>query len=64
MQLLPLFIVSVALELLTRMLGGGNFPGWELAFSPLLTAALWPLATALLLAPQRRAHDPDENRPL
>ena len=27
-------------------------------------AALWPLANLLLLAPQRRAPDPDLNRPL
>ncbi|MCX8520102.1 MAG: rod shape-determining protein MreD, partial [Rhodoferax sp.] len=27
-------------------------------------ALLWPLASVLLLAPQRRAPDPDENRPL
>jgi rod shape-determining protein MreD len=32
--------------------------------APLLEALLWPLATALLLAPQRRAPDPDQNRPL
>ena len=27
-------------------------------------ALLWPVATMLLLAPQRRAPDPDQNRPL
>ena len=26
--------------------------------------ALWPLVTIALLAPQRRAPDPDQNRPL
>jgi len=25
---------------------------------------LWPLASVLLLAPQRRAPNPDDNRPL
>jgi rod shape-determining protein MreD len=25
---------------------------------------LWPVASIVLLAPQRRAPDPDENRPL
>ena len=30
----------------------------------LIEALLWPVATWLLLAPQRRAPDPDENRPL
>jgi rod shape-determining protein MreD len=27
-------------------------------------ALLWPLVSVVLLAPQRRAPDPDENRPL
>ena len=31
---------------------------------PVLEALLWPLVTLLLLAPQRRAPDPDQNRPL
>ena len=35
-----------------------------IALGPLFETLLWPLATVLLLAPQRRAHDPDENRPL
>ena len=38
----------------------GEILDWMLA--PLLL--LWPLATWLLLAPQRRAPDPDKNRPL
>ena len=32
--------------------------------APLIEAALWPLVTLLLLAPQLRAPDPDQNRPL
>lgn len=63
-QVLPLFVVAHALELLLRLSGGGAFPGWLLLLSPVLEAALWPLASVLLLAPQRRAPDPDENRPL
>jgi rod shape-determining protein MreD len=46
------------------MLAGGAFPGFWLLLAPLLEAALWPLANMLLLAPQRRAPDPDANRPL
>jgi rod shape-determining protein MreD len=46
------------------MLVGGAFPGWSLLLSPLLEAALWPVANIVLLAPQRRAPDPDANRPL
>ena len=63
-QVLPLFVVAHAVELIIRMLGGGIFPGWILLMAPLLEALLWPLASVLLLVPQRRAPDPDENRPL
>jgi rod shape-determining protein MreD len=47
-----------------RLAGGGMAPGWSMLLAPLLEAALWPVAAWLLLAPQRRAPDPDENRPL
>lgn len=63
-QVLPLFVAAHALELLLRMAGGGAFPGWSLLLAPVLEAALWPVASVVLLAPQRRAPDPDENRPL
>lgn len=63
-QVLPLFVVAHALELLLRLLGGGTFPGWWVLLAPVLEAALWPVASIVLLAPQRRAPDPDANRPL
>jgi rod shape-determining protein MreD len=47
-----------------RLIAGDQFPGWNLFLAPLIEAALWPLASLLLLAPQRRAPDPDQNRPL
>lgn len=63
-QLLPLLMVSHLLQLLVRMVAGSSFPGWSLFLSPVLEAVLWPLVSMLLLAPQRRAPDPDDNRPL
>jgi rod shape-determining protein MreD len=63
-QVLPLFFAAHAVELVVRLIGGGIFPGWGLVLAPFLEAALWPLASILLLAPQRRAPDPDANRPL
>ena len=63
-QVLPLFLAAHLVSLIVRMLAGGMFPGWELLFAPLLEALLWPVITALLLAPQRRPPDPDQNRPL
>ena len=63
-QILPLFVGAQAVSLLVRTLAGGMLPGWELVLAPLIQALLWPIATWLLLAPQRRAPDPDKNRPL
>ena len=64
LQILPLFVGAHAVSLAVRMLAGGMFPGWDLAFAPLLEALMWPIVTGLLLAPQRRAPDRDQNRPL
>jgi rod shape-determining protein MreD len=64
LQVLPLFAVSHLIELAIRMIGGGIFPGWSLLISPVIEAALWPLVSLLLLAPQRRTPEPDANRPL
>ena len=63
-QILPLFFAAHAVALIVRMLAGGMFPGWNLVFAPVFEAFLWPIATWLLLAPQRRPPDPDQNRPL
>ena len=63
-QILPLFFAAEGVSLVVRMLLGGMFPGWQLILAPIFQALLWPLASWLLLAPQRRAPDPDENRPL
>lgn len=64
LQVLPLFVATHAVSLLVRMAAGDLFPGWSVFIAPLIEAALWPFVTLLLLAPQRRAPDPDENRPL
>jgi rod shape-determining protein MreD len=64
MQVLPLFAVAHALELLVRMMSGALFPGWMILLAPLFEALLWPVVSVLLLAPQRRAPNPDANRPL
>lgn len=64
LQVLPLFALSHLIEFGIRMIGGGVFPGWPMLLAPLIETALWPLATVLLLAPQRRAPEPDANRPL
>lgn len=64
LQILPVFIVAHAVSLVVRLLSSGSFPGWTMLLAPLFEALLWPLVSWLLLAPQRRAPDRDENRPL
>ncbi|MEN9630397.1 MAG: hypothetical protein RJA10_3625 [Pseudomonadota bacterium] len=63
-QILPVFFAAHAVSMIVRLVAGGMFPGWSILLSPVFEALLWPVATVLLLAPQRRAPDPDENRPL
>jgi rod shape-determining protein MreD len=63
-QVLPLFASTHAIELAIRLLAGGAYPGPMLLLAPVLEAILWPVVSVLLLMPQRRAPDPDENRPL
>ena len=63
-QILPLFVAAHGVELVLRMLAGGAFPGLWMLMAPLLESALWPVASVMLLAPQRRAPNPDANRPL
>ena len=64
LQVAPIFVLAAASEWLVRALAGDGPPGWAALLAPLLQALLWPLANWLLLAPQRRAHDPDDIRPL
>lgn len=64
LQVLPLFAAAHGLQLIIRLLGGGIFPGWIFLMAPLAEALLWPVVSVLLLVPQRRAPDRDENRPL
>lgn len=64
LQVLPLFAAAHLVSLIVRLAAGDVLPGWNLVAAPLIEALLWPVASLLLLAPQRRAPDPDENRPL
>jgi rod shape-determining protein MreD len=63
-QVLPLFAAAHGIELGIRMLGGAPFPGTTVLLAPVVESILWPVVSVLLLLPQRRAPDPDENRPL
>jgi len=63
-QVLPLFLAAHLIALVVRMLAGGSFPGLWIFLAPVLEALLWPVVSVLLLWPQRRAPNPDADRPL
>ncbi len=63
-HVLPLFVAAHALALIVRLLAGDDFPGWSMLLAPLLEAMLWPVVSVVLLSPQKRAPNPDANRPL
>ncbi len=64
LHVLPVFFAAHAVSMVARLVAGGMFPGWMVLLAPVFEALLWPVAVLLLLAPQRRAPDPDKNRPL
>ena len=63
-QVLPLFFAAHLVELTIRLINGDIFPGWSFLLAPIFEALLWPVVSVILLVPQRRAPNPDENRPL
>jgi rod shape-determining protein MreD len=64
LQIVPLFVLASLLEWVTRLIVQDAWPHWSQLLAPFMQAAWWPLIGALLLAPQRRAVDPDNIRPL
>ena len=64
LQMLPLFAFAYAVEVGIRLVSGGTFPGWSVVIAPVAQSLLWPVVSVLLLVPQRRAPDRDQNRPL
>ncbi|CAN7277595.1 rod shape-determining protein MreD [Duganella sp. Dugasp56] len=64
MHVFPLLVMAQSVQLLVRFFVSGKFPGWFYFIESAIAVALWPLATWLLLAPQRRAVDRDHTRPI
>lgn len=64
LHVLPLFVAAHLISVIVRLMVDADAPTWQLLLAPLFEALLWPVASFVLLAPQRRAPDRDENRPL
>ncbi len=64
MHVAILLVGATAVEVLVRLAAGGQFPGWNVLVGPLIGALLWPVVSFMLLAPQRRAVELDETRPI
>jgi rod shape-determining protein MreD len=64
LHLLPLFLLAQIVALLVRLALGAPLPGWGVFVPSLSATLLWPLADRILLAPQRRVVELDENRPI
>jgi rod shape-determining protein MreD len=64
LHILPLLLFSQVVQLVVRMLVSGKFPGWPYFLESPVAALLWPFVSWMLLAPQRRATDRDDTRPI
>jgi rod shape-determining protein MreD len=64
LHVLVLLAASQLIMLGVRMIAGGTFPGGTYFLGSVISAVLWPLATFVLLAPQRRPAEVDETRPI
>jgi rod shape-determining protein MreD len=64
LHVFPLLLMMQAVQMVIRLMVGGNFPGLLYFSESVMTTALWPVVTWILLAPQRRAINRDETRPI
>ncbi|MBB5389929.1 MULTISPECIES: rod shape-determining protein MreD [unclassified Herbaspirillum] len=64
LHVLPLLLLAQAVQLVIQLMVTGKFPHWFYFSESFISAILWPVASWLLLAPQRRAINRDENRPI
>jgi rod shape-determining protein MreD len=64
LHVLPLLFVMQTVQMLIQAMVSGKFPGWYYFLESVVSAALWPLVTWMLLAPQRRSVDRDDTRPI
>ncbi len=64
LHVLPLLIVMQVVQMLIQLAVTGNLPSWLYFVQSIVATLVWPIVCWLLLAPQRRAVDRDETRPI
>jgi rod shape-determining protein MreD len=64
LHVLPLLLVMQAVQLVIQIAVDNKFPGWFYFIESLVAVVLWPLISSMLLAPQRRAINRDDTRPI
>jgi rod shape-determining protein MreD len=64
LHILPLMLFTQTVQWLVRAVISSKFPHWYFFAESFVGALLWPVVTWLLLAPQRRAINRDDNRPI
>lgn len=64
LHVLPLLLIAQLVPFVIHFLGGAIVLNWTPLLNVIVEALLWPFVSILLLAPQRRANDPDDTRPI
>lgn len=64
LHVLPLLLMAQVVQMVIRMIVSGKFPSWFYFSESIVAAVLWPVVGWILLAPQRRAIDRDDTRPI
>jgi len=64
LHILLLLLATQIVMVVTRLLGGADFPGWGYFLGSVSGALLWFPLTFVLLLPQYQPLEKDENRPI
>ena len=64
LHILPLLLATQLVMVVTRLVGGADFPGWSYFLGSFSGALFWFPLTFVLLLPQYQPVEKDENRPI
>jgi len=64
LHILPLLLATQTVMVVTRLIGGADFPGWGYFLGSFSGVLLWFPLTFVLLLPQYQPIEKDENRPI